>query len=70
VNNLERGIPLLEKAIAMGGLKRPDDAKLRLGLAQIKSGNRAKGVATLKGVGGKDGAAEIARLWMQAGGAG
>jgi hypothetical protein len=70
VNNLERGIPLLEKAIAMGGLKRPDDAKLRLGLAQIKSGNRAKGVATLKGVGGKDGAAEIARLWMQVGGAG
>ena len=70
LNNLERGIPMLEKAIAMGGLKRPDDAKLRLGLAQIKSGNKAKGTQTLKGVGGKEGAAEIARLWMQVGGAG
>ena len=70
LNNLERGIPMLEKAIAMGGLKRPDDAKLRLGLAQIKSGNKAKGSQTLKSVGGKEGAAEIARLWMQVGGAG
>ena len=70
LNKLDTGIALLEKAIAMGGLKRPDDAKLRLGLAQIKSGNKAKGGQTLKGVGGKDGAAEIARLWMQIGGAG
>lgn len=68
LNNLERGIPMLEKAIAMGGLKRPEDAKLRLGLAQIKAGNRAKGNQTLKGVGGKEGAAEIARLWVQVGG--
>jgi len=70
LNKLDTGIALLEKAIAMGGLKRPDDAKLRLGLAQIKSGNKAKGGQTLKGVGGKDGAAKIARLWMQIGGAG
>lgn len=70
LNNLERGVPMLEKAIAKGGLKRPDDAKLRLGLAQIKSGNKAKGNATLKGVSGKEGAAEIARLWMQVGAAG
>ena len=54
----------------MGGLKRPDDAKLRLGLAQLKSGNKAKAAATLKGVSGKEGAAEIARLWLQIGGAG
>ena len=70
LNKLDTGIPMLEKAIAMGGLKRPDDAKLRLGLAQVKSGNKAKGAQTLKSVGGKEGAAEIARLWMQIGGAG
>ena len=70
LNKLDTGIPMLEKAIAMGGLKRPDDAKLRLGLAQVKAGNKAKGAQTLKGVGGKEGAAEIARLWMQIGGAG
>lgn len=67
LNNLDRGIPMLESAIAKGGLKRPDDAKLRLGLAQIKSGNKAKGNQTLKSVGGKEGAADIARLWMQLG---
>jgi hypothetical protein len=70
LNKLDTGIAHLEKAIAMGGLKRPDDAKLRLGLAQLKSGNKAKAAATLKGVGGKEGAAEIARLWLQIGGAG
>ncbi|MFM8638129.1 MAG: hypothetical protein ACKOER_10490 [Betaproteobacteria bacterium] len=70
LNKLDAGIPLLEKAIAMGGLKRPDDARLRLGLAQLKSGNKAKANATLKGVSGKEGAAEIARLWLQIGGAG
>ncbi|MBU6193433.1 MAG: hypothetical protein KGP02_00960 [Burkholderiales bacterium] len=70
LNKLDTGIPLLEKAIAMGGLKRPDDAKLRLGLAQLKSGNKAKAAATLRGVSGKEGAAEIARLWLQIGGAG
>jgi len=67
LNNFERGIPMLEKAIAMGGLKRPDDAKLRLGLAQLKSGQQGKGAQTLKGVGGTEGAAEIARLWAQIG---
>ncbi|MEY3287134.1 MAG: hypothetical protein RL500_1864, partial [Pseudomonadota bacterium] len=50
-----------------GGLKRPDDAKLRLGLAQLKAGQKAKAAQTLKGVGGKEGAAEVARLWAQVG---
>jgi hypothetical protein len=67
LNKLDTGIPLLEKAIAMGGLKRPDDAKLRLGLAQLKAGQKAKAAQTLKGVGGKEGAAEVARLWAQVG---
>ena len=68
IGDLERGIPLLEKGIAKGGLKRIDDAKLRLGLAQLKSGNRAKATQTLRSVGGNDGAADIARLWLTLGG--
>ncbi len=68
LNKLDQGIPLLESALAKGGLKRADDVKLRLGLAQIKSGNRAKGVQTLRAVAGKDGAADVARLWLQMGG--
>lgn len=58
----EQGVAALEKAIAKGGLKRLDDAKLRLGLAQLKAGNKTKAAQTLRSVGGTEGAADIARL--------
>ena len=60
----DKGLALIEQGIKKGGLKRPDDAKLRLGEAQIYAGHKAKGVATLKGVQGNDGTADIARLWI------
>jgi hypothetical protein len=60
----EKGIPLIEQGIAKGGLKRPEDAKLRLGLALLQSGkNKAKAVQTLRSVQGADGAADLGRLW-------
>ncbi|MEF7612384.1 hypothetical protein V4F39_00590 [Aquincola sp. MAHUQ-54] len=59
-----KGAGLIEKGIAKGQLKRPDDAKLRLGWAQLQSPQtRTKGLQTLRGVGGNDGTAEIARAW-------
>ena len=45
-------------------MKRPEDAKLRLGEAQIYAGQKAKGVQTLRTVQGSDGTADIARLWI------
>jgi hypothetical protein len=64
----DKGVELIEKGIAKGGLKRPDDAKLRLGLAQLQApARKAKAVQTLRGVAGGDGAADIARLWIIAG---
>ena len=63
----DKGIALIEQGIAKGGLKRPEDAKLRLGMAQLPR-NKAKGVQTLRSVGGNDGAADIARLWVITGG--
>jgi hypothetical protein len=60
----EKGLALIEQGIKKGGLKRPDDAKLRLGEAQIYAGQKAKGVQTLKSVQGSDGTADIARLWI------
>jgi lipopolysaccharide biosynthesis regulator YciM len=60
----DKGVPLIEQGIAKGGLKRPDEAKLRLGMAQVKAGAKARGVQTLRTVGGKDGTADIARLWI------
>jgi hypothetical protein len=60
----DKGLPMIEQGIAKGGLKRPDDAKLRLGMAQLRAGNKARAMQTLRGVGGKDGTADIARLWI------
>jgi hypothetical protein len=60
----DKGIPLIEQGIAKGGLKRPEDAKLRLGLALLQSGkNKSKAVQTLRSVQGSDGAADLGRLW-------
>lgn len=64
MGQFDRGIPLIEQGIAKGGLKRPEDAKLRLGLALLQSGkNKAKAVQTLRSVQGTDGAADLGRLW-------
>jgi outer membrane protein assembly factor BamD (BamD/ComL family) len=62
--NADKGLALIEQGIKRGGLKRPEDAKLRLGEAQIYAGQKAKGVQTLKTVQGSDGTADIARLWI------
>jgi hypothetical protein len=62
--NADKGIALIEQGIKKGGLKRPEDAKLRLGEAQIHAGHKNRGVQTLKTVQGNDGTADIARLWI------
>ena len=60
----DKGIALIQQGITKGHLKRPEDAKLRLGMAQLQSAKaRAAAVQTLRSVKGTDGAAEIARLW-------
>ena len=64
-----RGIDLIQKGIAKGGLKQPEDAKLRLGMAQLQvAKTRPAGLQTLRSVKGTDGVAEIARLWTLIGG--
>lgn len=66
--DFDKGIALMEQGIAKGGLRRAEDAKLHLGMAYLQAGNRAKAVQTLRGVGGTDGAADLARLWIAQGG--
>jgi hypothetical protein len=58
-----KGVQLIQQGIAKGGLKRPEDAKLHLGIAQLAAGEKAKAQATFKSVQGKDGTADLARLW-------
>jgi hypothetical protein len=57
---------MMEAAIKAGGLKQPEDAKLRLGEAYAAAGKKSQAISTLKTVGGKDGTAEIARYWIMA----
>lgn len=65
LGEVDQGISLIEKGIAKGGLKRPEDAKLRLGMAQLQSAKtKAAATQTLRSVKGNDGVADIARLWL------
>jgi tetratricopeptide (TPR) repeat protein len=68
IGEVDRGIELIQQGIKKGNLKRPEDAKLRLGLAQLQSPKtKASATQTLRSVKGTDGAADIARLWLVAG---
>ena len=60
----EKGIAMMEAGIKKGGLRRPEDAKLHLGLAYLQAGQKAKGIQALKSVQGTDGVADLARLWI------
>ena len=62
----DKGLKMMEAAIKAGGLKQPEDAKLRLGEAYAAAGKKSQAISTLKTVGGKDGTAEIARYWIMA----
>jgi hypothetical protein len=60
----DKAVELIEKGIAKGSLKRPDDAKLRLALALAQAPKtRAKGIQMLRAVTGADGTADVARLY-------
>lgn len=61
---MDKGIGLIEKGIAKGGLKYPEDAKLKLAMAYLYAGQKDKAVQVFKSVGGTDGTADLARLWV------
>ncbi|MEK6806371.1 MAG: tetratricopeptide repeat protein [Pseudomonadota bacterium] len=59
-----KGLALMEQGLKKGGLKKPEEAKLRLGYAYYVAGQKDKAIQTFKTVAGKDGAADLARLWI------
>jgi len=61
----EKGIALIQQGIAKGKLKRADEARLHLGIAYLRAGQKAKARETFKSVSGTDGTADLARLWMR-----
>jgi hypothetical protein len=60
----EKGIGLMERGISKGSMKRPEDAKLHMGIAYLQAGHKDKALQTLKSVRGSDGTADIARYWV------
>ncbi len=62
----DKGLAMMTAAIKAGGLRNPEDAKLRLGEAYATAGKKQQAITTLKTVGGKDGTAELARYWIMA----
>ncbi len=59
----DKGIDLMQKGIAKGGLKNPEDAKLRLGAAFAKAGKKDEALKAFESVKGTDGSADLARYW-------
>lgn len=64
LGNYGKGLSMMEQALRKGGLEnRPQDAKLRLGIAYLMSGQKAKAIETFDSVGGRHGAADLGRIW-------
>ena len=62
----DKGLKMMESAIKAGGLRYPDEAKLRLGEAYAVAGKKQQAISTLRTVGGKEGTADLARYWIMA----
>ncbi|MBP6902723.1 MAG: hypothetical protein KBC73_21705 [Burkholderiaceae bacterium] len=60
----ERALSLMAAGIAKGGLRQPDEAQLRLGLAQVRAGKADEAQQSFAAVKGTDGSADVARLWL------
>lgn len=60
----DKGIDLIQQGIKKDNMKRPDDAKLHLGVAYAMAGKKDSALKAFKAVHGTDGTAELAKLWM------
>ncbi len=60
----ERAVGLMQQGIAKGGLRRADEAQLRLGMALVRAGRADDAKRTFALVQGNDGTADLARLWL------
>jgi len=68
MGKFDEGIALIQEGIAKDNLKRPEDAKLRLGVAMLQSGKgKAAAVKQLRSVQGTDGAPDVARAYIALG---
>jgi hypothetical protein len=64
VGQTQKGIALIEQALATGRIKRVEEAKLQLGQRLLQANNRQRAIEVFKSVGGSDGTLDLARLWI------
>ena len=60
----DKGIGFIQQGIAKGSLKNPEEAKLRLGMAQVRAGKKAEAIQTFESIKGGGGAGDLARVWI------
>jgi hypothetical protein len=60
----DKGIGFIEQGMVKGGLKQPDEAKLRLGAAQVRAGRKDDAIKTFESVKAGGGLADMARVWV------
>ncbi|SFD47432.1 hypothetical protein [Massilia yuzhufengensis] len=63
MDQADKGIGFIQQGIAKGGLKNVEEAKLRLGMAQVRAGKKAEALQTFQGVKGGAGAGDLAKYW-------
>ncbi|MES2015720.1 MAG: tetratricopeptide repeat protein [Pseudomonadota bacterium] len=64
MNQFDKGIDLIEKGIAKGGLKNPGDATLHMGVALVKAGKKDEAIKLFETLKGTDGTGDLARYWI------
>ncbi len=60
----DKGVGFIQQGIAKGGLKQPDEAKLRLGAAQVKAGHKDDAIKTFETVKAGGGLSDVAKVWI------
>ena len=63
MQQFDKGLELMEKAITKGLAKRPEDARLRLAVAYAQAGQADKARQTLASVSGPEGLDDLVRYW-------
>jgi tetratricopeptide (TPR) repeat protein len=61
MDQFDKGIGFIEQGIAKGGLKQPDEAKVRLGMAFLRAGQKDKAIQTFQTVKAGGGLSDIAK---------
>jgi len=62
----DKAVALIQQGIKKGGLRQPQQAQLHLGITLARAGQKDRAAQAFRAVGGTDGAAELARLWLRA----